>query len=171
MSRLLVAVSLLLCCSAIVFAQKDTCIAINSEMWKPIQDLSPSYIDKANKAFAINTVKNNPDGWAAMQYVYTGECKKLVLTLTTLQETDGESYYKVYHNDKLLLEVQNPRIHGTQIPEYAPHQFFSKKVKLEEGDSIQVHFKPHSNGLVPEGEGFGYARARWRSVSIGKCKS
>jgi hypothetical protein len=62
------------------------------------------------------------------------------------------------------MEFQNPRIYGKGIAEYAPHEVRVAAVVIEKGSLIQVEFLPHSNGLVPEGEGFGFARARWKST-------
>ncbi|MCC5938658.1 MAG: hypothetical protein JJU34_15360 [Lunatimonas sp.] len=134
----------------------------DSEKWNlKINGFSPAYYDKVRDAIAINTVEQPTDKWAAATTSFELLTGIYTIRFTSLLESDGESSYKVRIDDKQVLEFQNPRIYGKDIPEYAPHVVEVKDVAMVRGCKIQVEFLPHSNGLVPEGDGFGYARARW----------
>ena len=121
----------------------------------------PSYYHKAKNALAVNPVQF-PGGMAAAYYIYDGENQEVELRLHTLTETDGECTYAIYQNNSLLGEFTNP----ATITDYLPQNFKINSVKLAKGDSITVAFKNHSNGKIPEGNGFAYARARWTGLSF-----
>ena len=123
-----------------------------------------AYYDLGNRAMAINTVQQPTDKWAAATWEFGRKSGKYELTLVTLLESDGECFYNVFVNDKKVMSFQNPRIHGTDTPEYEPHRETVKDVTIDKGDIIKVEFMSNSNGLVPEGNAFGYARARWQNV-------
>ncbi len=145
-----------------------------SDTWdlsKPEDYKAIGAIEVPKKGFQINTVKQPHNEWATAKTIYDGVSGVFNLIFTSLLETDGECYYKVLINGKTVLEYQNPRIHGTENKEYTPYVVGVKNIKLEKGDTIQVDFKSNSNGLVPEKGDFGWARARWKSISIGNCES
>jgi hypothetical protein len=85
---------------------------------------------------------------------------------TSLQETDGECSYKLFIDEVEILSFQNPRIYGTATEEYAPYVIEVKHATIKQGAQIRVEFLSNSNGLVPEGDAFGYARARWRDIKF-----
>jgi hypothetical protein len=124
------------------------------------------YFDQGNKAFAINTISQPADKWAAARQVFEGKKAIYTIKFTSLLETDGECSYKVLVNGVEILSFKNPRIHGTDTKEYAPHSVSVDNVSLKNGDIIEVQYLSHSNGLVPENNAFGYARARWRDLEI-----
>lgn len=132
------------------------------EKWNlTVDGFSKAYFDRARGAIAVNTVEQPTDKWAAAYTLFTQSSDRYTIRFTSLLESDGESSYRVHVDDKQVLEFQNPSIYGKDIPEYAPHMVEVRNVDIKSGSKIQVEFLPHSNGLVPEGDGFGYARARW----------
>lgn len=135
------------------------------EKWNwTLEGFSPAYYDKVRGAIAINTVEQPTDQWAAAATVFGQDTGIYTIRFTSLLESDGECTYILRIGDKKVMEFQNPRIYGKGIAEYAPHEVRVANVAIEKGSLIQVEFLPHSNGLVPEGEGFGFARARWKST-------
>jgi hypothetical protein len=134
------------------------------EKWNlKINGFSPAYYDKVRDAIAINTVEQPTDQWAAATTSFELPTGIYTIRFTSLLESDGECSYILKIGSKKVMDFQNPSIYGKDIEEYAPHVEEVKGVAIEKGMFIQVEFLPHSNGLVPEGDGFGFARARWRS--------
>ena len=126
------------------------------------------YYDQGNKAFAINTIQQPVDKWAAAQQVFEGKKGVYTVNFRSLLETDGECSYKVLVNGKEIISFKNPRIHGTQTKEYTAHLVKAEDISLKKGDSIEVRYLSNSNGLVPENNAFGYARARWQEIEFTK---
>lgn len=135
--------------------------AINDFKTVITDDFVPSYIDKNQKALAINAARHQ-NKFAAAEHIYDGASGSFDLVLTTLTETDGESSYRLLINDKKIGEVTNPETKT----DYGrvPHTF--KGVTLNSGDTIRIEFNTASNGKIPEGDAFAFARGRWQSVAI-----
>lgn len=150
-----------------VFSQVQNCpifadLRQGPETWNlKIEGFSEAYFDRTRGAIAVNTIEQPTDKWAAASTVFKKPSGKYTLWFTSLMESDGESSYVVRIDNKQVINFQNPRIHGTDIPEYAPHMVEIKNISIEQGSTIQVEFHPHSNDLVPEGNAYGFARARW----------
>lgn len=124
-------------------------------------DFIPGYIDKKQKALAINAVKYKGK-FAAAETEFQGEAGTYDLILTTLTETDGESVYRLLVSGRTIGQFKNPETEKDYQP--ATHRF--KDVPLKQGDSIRVEFNSDSNGKIPEGDAFAFARGRWRSITI-----
>lgn len=133
-----------------------------------VEGFVPAYYDGGNKAFAINTIKEPTDKWAAATQVFKGKKGKYTVNFTSLCELDGECSYKVFIDGKEIISTTNPRIHGTNKVDYTPNVVSVKDVKLKTGSIVKVEFLSHSNKLVPEKDAFGYARARWRDIEFVK---
>ena len=105
---------------------------------------------------------------AAAIQTYGGDSANVIFKLHTMQESDGESSYSVKVNGALVGQVQNTRIHGTEIADYSlqthvvNNQFFA----INTGDEIQVEFTNATNGLVVEGETSATSRGRWHSLEL-----
>ena len=127
-----------------------------------IKGFSPAYFDKAREAIAVNTVEQPTDKWAAATTLFEHSSGVYTIRFTSLLESDGECSYILRIGGKKMMDFQNPSIYGKDIEEYAPHVEEVKNIFIEKGNLIRVEFLPHSNGLVPEGDGFGFARARWK---------
>ena len=130
------------------------------------EELSKSYYDANNDAFAINTLEQDTEKWSAMTTVFNGESRKYLMRLTTLLETDGECDYRVEINGNEVLSYKNPRIFNTDIQDYTPNEARVADVELKDGDKITVYFKPNSNKLIPENDAFAFARARWVDLTF-----
>lgn len=128
-----------------------------------VEGFSPAYYDKARNAIAVNTVEQPTEQWAAASTTFEQPSGVYSIRFTSLLESDGECTYVVIIGGKKVMKFQNPRIYGKDVEEYAPHEEVVENITIEKGSSISVEFLPHSNGLVPEGDGFGFARARWKS--------
>ena len=154
------------CLPAYCYTLKNT----DWDLTKPSAYAAKGTVESTKNAIQINKVNEPKDEWATAKATYTGEAGTYDLVLTTLLESDGECFYKVFVNDEEKISFQNKRIHGTSINEYAPYMVGMKNVNIPANASIRVDFKSNSNQLVAEGDGFGYARARWKSLSIGTCE-
>lgn len=119
------------------------------------------YIDKKQRAMAINATKHRSK-FAAAETDFQGKAGVYDLVLTTLTETDGASTYRLLVDGSKVGEVRNPDTDRDYDP--VKHRFDA--VFLKPGDTIRVEFNSASNGLIPEGNGFGFSRGRWRSLTI-----
>jgi hypothetical protein len=139
------------------------------DLTKQANCLAQGTIESSRSGFQINTILQPQNEWASAKIIYSGKPGKHNLSLTSLLEIDGESSYQVFVNDKLVLQFENKRIFNTASPDYTPYTVGVKKVDIPANAVIKVYFKSHCNGLVPEGDGFAWARGRWTSLNIGKC--
>lgn len=124
-------------------------------------DYSPAYRHKAKNALAINALKYK-DRFAIAEHVFNGADGVYRISLTTLQETDGESTYRLYLDGKLSGEVQN----APTTEDYVAQTHDIGKVRLKRGQVIGMAFNSHSNGKIPEGEGFAFSRGRWTKLVL-----
>ncbi|GAB1856093.1 hypothetical protein MHTCC0001_09280 [Flavobacteriaceae bacterium MHTCC 0001] len=126
--------------------------------------------------FADATIDNNRGvlqmptrlAWGAAEKTYNGPDAEVYFTLNTMQETDGESTYKVYLNGSLIKEVTNDRIFGTGTEDYTiqVHKLTETKISITAGDVIRVEFNSTTNGEVPEGDTTATSRGRWKSLQV-----
>jgi hypothetical protein len=86
------------------------------------------------------------------------------ITLVTLTENDGEPTYKIRVKGRLVLDFQQ---HYSGI-NYQEQAGIIENVQLNKGDIIRVEANNTSNELIPEGDGFAYARGRWRRLIFEK---
>ena len=121
----------------------------------------PGYKDKNQRAMAINAVKYKGD-FAAAEMEFEGEAGTYDFVLTTLAETDGESVYRLFIAGKKIGEVKNPETKQ----DYRPINHRFADVSINQGDTIRVEFNSDSNGKIPEGDAFAFARGRWRSLTL-----
>ncbi len=134
------------------------------EKWNlTVKGFSTAYFDNVREAIAVNTVEQPTDKWAAATTLFENSSGVYTIRFTSLLESDGECSYILKIGSNKVMDFQNPRIYGKEIEEYAPHVEEVENISIEKDDLIRVEFLPHSNGLVPEGDGFGFARARWKS--------
>lgn len=128
-----------------------------------VSGYAPAYYHKAKKAMAVNSVKF-PDQWAAAEMIFPLEEGTYDVTFTSLLETDGESSYKIFIDGEKVGEFQNMETDN----DYVPYERTWKKVEIKKGSILSVEFISHSNGEVPEGGGFAYARGRWTQLAFTK---
>lgn len=135
--------------------------AMTDFQFTPSGEVVAGYKDQRQNAMAVNAGVHK-DKFAAAEAKFDGEDGTYDLVLTTLAETDGESSYRVLVAGKKIGEVQNPETQKDYKP--ITHRF--KNVALKAEDTIRVEFNSASNGKIPEGDAFAFARGRWRSLAI-----
>ena len=130
----------------------------------PIDGYRPYYVHERRHALAINAAKEaNREGFAAARHAFTGRAGMYALTLSSMQEIDGESEYFVKVNGEGVLKTQNTRTRYDYsiIESHAP-----QNVSLSPGDVIQVESNAATNGLIPENGGTAYSRGRWTEIML-----
>jgi hypothetical protein len=113
--------------------------------------------DRSAHGLAINTVRHEGRA-AAAEAVFTGRAGTYRLELLAVAEEDGESEYRLAVNGRELPSRTNPPVTEKRVP--VRHRWSG--VTLAPGDRVRVIFAGRSNGRIPEGAGFAWARGRWR---------
>lgn len=149
------------CKSTFQTATNSKPIVLNAFSFEQKPGAIPFYKDKSRKALAINAVKHKAK-YASAITTFQGEKGKYGIQLTTLTEIDGESTYKIFINNKLIAEFQNPET----SQDFQEQTFEKNKVKLNKGDVIEIQFSSHSNGKIPEGDTFAFSRGRWKQIEL-----
>lgn len=139
-----------------------------TEAFSPVSEpeFAPYYAenrsaDRKEHGLAINTVRYGAQHSAA-EVRFGGMPGIYDLVLWAVAEEDGESRYQIVLNDRPLELRINPESSQKRLP--VPHRW--KSISLAVGDRIRVIFQGHSNGRIPEGEGFAWSRGRWRALEI-----
>ncbi len=124
-------------------------------------DFAPAYIDHNNRAMAIDAAKYQ-GRFAAGETNFPGPSGTYDVVITTMAETDGESTYKLFIDGNEAGEFQNPQTSDDYVK--IMHRW--KNVKIRNGSLVRVAFNSHSNGKIPEGNGYAFSRGRWRSLAF-----
>lgn len=125
----------------------------------------PYYLDIAGgrNVLAINAA--DPayrEKFARAEHEYTGSDGIFDITINALGEIDGDGTYRLIVNGVIQGEsVNDPVSHDYVVIE---HTF--QGIALTTLDTIAVESNAVSNDTIPEGDGFAFARGRWRSVSL-----
>ncbi len=130
-----------------------------------VKGFAPAYKDNARGAVAINA-EIYKDVFAAASTIFKGGKGLYDITINSLKELDGESTYRLKVGGRLVGSFQNS---PTNI-EYNKQHYVIKDVSIRKGDVIQIEFNSASNGKIPEGDAFAFARGRWTSIDF-KCVS
>ena len=126
----------------------------------------PAYVDARRDALAVDA-SLYPNEFAAATLIFEGLSGTYDLVLNTMAESDGESTYRIAINGRRQSETfTNPIIFGTNQAEYTPFANVWENLTLSNGDEIRVEFNAASNGLIPEGNAFAFARGRWTSLEL-----
>ncbi|RDV25435.1 hypothetical protein DXV75_09015 [Alteromonas aestuariivivens] len=130
------------------------------------------YHDKNRDVMAVNAVKPDArDKFFRWNFTVPtpekGNNRKRSVTyanaqLVTLAEIDGESKYRVWLNNQLLAEVQNPETNT----DYQEIYFPLGELTLAPGDVLSVESMAVTNGKIPENGGTAFARGRWRGLVL-----
>ncbi len=128
-----------------------------------IDGFVPAYKDKGRRALAVNAGMYK-EKFAAATAIFDGNSGLYNVTITTVKETDGESTYRLRVSGELVGKFQNPET--TQ--DMSTHTYTFQNIALNKDDVIQVEFNSTSNGKIPEGNAFAFARGRWRQLEIVK---
>jgi hypothetical protein len=129
----------------------------------PVDGAVPYYIDKKNKALAINaTIKEHRNAFSAATTHFKFKPASYSITLVTLTETDGESEYKVSVNGSSLGIFKNPTGHA----DYEEILFDCGVTDIATDAEIKVEFNAVTNGKIPENDETAYSRGRWRGLIL-----
>ncbi|MDZ8117706.1 PKD domain-containing protein [Pontiella agarivorans] len=121
------------------------------------------YKDNGNNALAINAATvSNRDKFARAETTFSGSTGVYDVTITALQELDGECVYQFLVNGV----VKGTATNSPATVDYEEQNHSFRNILVSEGDTIAVQSKTDSNGLVAEGDGFAWARGRWRTLSL-----
>ena len=126
-----------------------------------IPGFAPAYKDNTNKAIAINA-ELYKDKFTAASTVFTGKTGLYDITLKTLRELDGESWYRIRVGGRLVGEFRNKNTEK----DYSPSYLTARKVTIQNGETIQIESNSASNFKVPEGNTFAYSRGRWAQIVL-----
>ena len=128
----------------------------------------PYKVPKASawrQVLSINAAKSAyRDKFARAEQVYHGETGTFDITIVTLTEFDGECVYRLRVDKKVIATFTNPRV-GKE-GDFKPHRHTWKGVKLKSGVRLALESNTASNGLIPEGDGFAWARGRWSQLEL-----
>lgn len=125
----------------------------------------PYYVDDAGdrNALAINAADPElRDKFARAEHVFTGTDGLYDITINALGEIDGDGTYRLLVNGVVQGELVNTPV----TVDYTVIEHLFQAIALSNQDVIGVESKAVSNDMIPEGDGFAFARGRWRSVTI-----
>lgn len=121
--------------------------------------------EKWRQVLSINA--GNPayrDKFARAERVFEGATGSYDVTITTLTEFDGECVYRILVDGKVVGSFTNPRV-GDE-GDFKHHKHTWKKVALKQGSKLAIESNTASNDLIPEGDGFAWARGRWSQIEL-----
>jgi hypothetical protein len=132
---------------------------------KEIPGFVSFYKDQARNALAVNA-ELYPNQWAATETIFTGASGRYDIIIVTLTEFDGEPTYRVRVQGKLIGDYQHPY---TGI-DFEEARAIWKGIELKKGDIVRIEANNVSNGLIPEGDHYAFARGRWTQLIISRSK-
>lgn len=124
---------------------------------------APYYVDATRSSLAIDaTVTSDRGLFARASRTFDGAAGRYDVTITALGEIDGECSYRFLVNGAVMGTATN----GLTGTDYVPqaHTFYG--VTISAGTTVAVESNTHSNGEVPETDGFAWARGRWTQLSL-----
>jgi len=123
----------------------------------------PYYSDSANNALAIDaSIESYRGKFARAVRTFTGSSGVYDVTITTLTELDGECTYRLLINGIVRGTYTNP----ATSTDYALSTNTWFGIVINNAETIAVESNTDSNGLIPEGGGFAWARGRWRQIAL-----
>ena len=123
----------------------------------------PVYRDEQRNVLAVNSILYE-NMFGAAENEWEGVSGVYDITIETMPEEDGESTYQLFINGEIKGQFTNPKTdlafgHASQKWE---------KIRVNTGDIIRIASNTNSNGLIPENEGYAWARGRWSKLMFGK---
>lgn len=127
----------------------------------------PYYKDNNRSALAIDAANvSYREKFARAVRLFDGTSALYDVTLTTVQEEDGESTYRLLVNSEVVAEFQNPYI-GVGSPENnGTLEHIWEGIVILAGDEIAIESNTHTNGDIPEGDGTAWSRGRWQQIEL-----
>jgi hypothetical protein len=125
----------------------------------------PYYEDTTRDCLAIDAANVSYRGkFARAERTFDGPSGLFDVTITTLTEEDGECTYRLFVNGAVVGTYQNPRVNASGDSQPNTHTWTG--IMVNTGDTIAIESNTHSNGLIPEGAGYAWARGRWRQIEF-----
>ncbi|MGJ8639691.1 MAG: PKD domain-containing protein [Opitutaceae bacterium] len=141
-------------------------IALNDFTLSPAENgRAVYYEDTSRNALAIdasNAAYQNK--FARAEMTFSGRGGSYDVTIKALKEYDGECTYRLYVNGVLVGEKTNDRV--SEAEDFDPQDHLFKNISIPAGATVAVESDVASNGLIPEGDAYAWARGRWRSMQI-----
>jgi len=129
---------------------------------------APYYVDKAQQALAINAGnKKFRDKFARATKTFNGTSGNYNVTIRTLGETDGECSYRFFVNKDLIGTRKNTPVKK----DYSPQEHLFSNVTIPAGATLSIESNSTSNGLIPEGDIFAFARGRWTTLTLSSTET
>ncbi|MEM0964587.1 MAG: DUF5060 domain-containing protein [Verrucomicrobiota bacterium] len=121
--------------------------------------------NSASDFLAIDASDEDKRGkFARAALIFNGAPGVYDVDITTITEEDGESVYRLLVNGSVVRTFQNPQVDNTGDLQPFVHRWTG--IPLQPGNTIAVESATDSNGLIPEGDGFAFARGRWRQLEL-----
>jgi hypothetical protein len=141
----------------------DTLLSIKDFNRLEIDGYVPTYRDEQRNVLAVNSILYE-DMFGAAETEWEGNSGVYNVTIETMPEEDGESTYHLIINGEIKGEFTNPE---TDLAfGHAVHKW--ENIRINNGDTIRIASNTHSNGLIPENDGFAWARGRWSKLILEK---
>ncbi len=123
----------------------------------------PYYRHNGVNALAINAaVESYRNEFARATLVFEQSSGAYDVTITSLGETDGDGTFRFLVDG----EVMGTAINDPATEDYGLQYHTFYNISISEGALIGVESTAVSNGTVPEGDGFAFARGRWVALSL-----
>ncbi|MEO0794790.1 MAG: DUF5060 domain-containing protein [Verrucomicrobiota bacterium] len=114
---------------------------------------------------AINAADESTHGkFAQAQLTFNGQPDTYDIRITTITEIDGESVYRLLVNGRVVGTYENPRVSNSR--DLQPNTHIWRGIQLNPGNTVAIESAVDSNGLIPEGNAFAFARGRWRQLEL-----
>lgn len=123
----------------------------------------PYYRHGAVQALAINAAIESYRGeFARATLVFEETAGTYDVTITALGETDGDGEFRFLVDGVVVGNA----INEPATEDYGEQQHTFENISIPSGALIGVESVAVSNGLIPEGDGYAYARGRWTTLTI-----
>lgn len=125
----------------------------------------PYYLDIAGgrNVLAINAADPaHRNKFARAEHEFTGSDGIYDITINALGEIDGDGTYRLVINGV----IQGVSVNDPVSSDYVVIEHRFQGIALTTLDTIAVESNAVSNDTIPEGDGFAFARGRWKSVSL-----
>ncbi len=123
----------------------------------------PYYRHNGINALAINAaVESYRDKFARATLEFEEASGQYDVTITALGETDGDGEFRFLING----EVIGSGVNEPADADYGQQLHTFENISIPQGALIGVESIAVSNGLIPEGDAYAYARGRWTTLTI-----
>ena len=123
----------------------------------------PYYRHIGVNALAINAaIEDFRDKFARATLEFEEDAGQYDVTITSLGETDGDGEFRFLVNG----EVVGTSVNEPTDVDFSEQLHTFENISIPQGALIGVESIAVSNGLIPEGDAYAYARGRWTTLTI-----